>query len=161
MRCIGGIHKRDYRNNFSIDEFNDYFAEVFDGDIDFTDDYCSELGKPSGIQVQLSPIEIHRKLVNMKNKSSGPDSVPTWVFRKYADILCDPICYLFNRSLKECVVPRCLKRANVTPVPKCPRPKYVSDFRPISLLPLLAKLLERLFYKYVLLPRIRDSIRPS
>ena len=65
---------------------------------------------------------------------------------------------IFNRSLSIGIMQSCLKIASVIPIPKCPNPKVTSEFRPISLLPVLSKVLERLVSRKLILPCIRPIL---
>ncbi|KAI8483405.1 hypothetical protein Bbelb_388680 [Branchiostoma belcheri] len=67
------------------------------------------------------------------------------------------ITHLFNASYEQGVVPGVWKAANVVPIPKAKGAAQPSDMRPVSLLPTLAKLLERCILKR-LLPSITPAI---
>ena len=56
---------------------------------------------------------------------------------------------LFNFSLSKGKVPSLWKQANVTPVFKKNDPSGVSNYRPISLLNTIGKVLEKIVHKYV------------
>ena len=59
------------------------------------------------------------------------------------DILAAPLTHLFNKSLREHVVPDTWKTANVTPVFKMKGSKYKTDnYRPISLTSICCRLME-------------------
>jgi len=47
-------------------------------------------------------------------------------------------------SINEGVFPDSLKIACITPIPKCRNPQSPSDYRPISVLPTLSKVFEKL-----------------
>ena len=97
----------------------------------------------------------------MSNTCSGPDGLPPWVFRRFADILSPAITHLFNWSLQDGYVPACFKLANISPIPKCDKPSSVTDFRPISLLPALSKTLERIVSRLFILPSIENKLQKS
>ena len=60
-----------------------------------------------------------------------------------ANFLADPVCAIFNSSLRQGDVPKIWKQANVIPVPNIHPPKLVeNDLRPISLTATLSKILE-------------------
>ena len=50
--------------------------------------------------------------------------------------------------------PQLWKKAIITPVPKVPNPKELSDFRPISVTPLLSGIVERLIVNKYILPTL-------
>ena len=63
--------------------------------------------------------------------------------------LSSPLCSLFNKSLSLGKFPSPYKDANVTPVHKKGDLSLVSNYRPISLLNSVAKLFEKLVFKYL------------
>ena len=85
----------------------------------------------------LTVKEVEQSLCSLDTrKSSGPDSIPTWVLRDFCVVLAPPVCHLFNTSLLEGYVPDVWKSADVVPIPKVPNPSNIrSDLRPISLTP--------------------------
>ena len=58
-----------------------------------------------------------------------------------------PLSYLFNLSFQTGIVPHQWKNANIVPIPKVPCPSSPSDFRPISLTPIISRLFERVVVK--------------
>uniref|UniRef100_A0AAR2K341 Reverse transcriptase domain-containing protein n=1 Tax=Pygocentrus nattereri TaxID=42514 RepID=A0AAR2K341_PYGNA len=73
------------------------------------------------------------------------DPIPTQWVKSCLPAICPLITKVINASLTAGLVPPCLKLAAVTPVLKKPGldPENFANFRPISNLPLLAKVLER------------------
>ena len=92
----------------------------------------------------ISPESVEKALLSIKErKSNGPDDIPNWVLKNFASVIYSPICSLFNSSINEGYVPPLWKYANVIPINKVPQPTSInSDFRPISLTPVLSKILE-------------------
>ena len=78
------------------------------------------------------------------NKSPGPDNIGP---KEVAEILTDPLVHIFNLSLTTGVVPDKLKIAKIIPVFKKGDPQLPSNYRPISLLNVFSKLLEKIMYK--------------
>ena len=64
-----------------------------------------------------------------------------------APAFCKPIARLFNKSIAISVVPLQWKRAYICTVPKNTTPTDHSDFRPISITPVLCRTLERVVVK--------------
>ena len=105
--------------------------------VDYTDEYIIE---PAYVEYQLS--RINRPI----HKSSGPDGVPNWLLREFAPLISDPVAAIFNASVREGYVPLIWKSAEVIPAPKVNPPISIqNDLRPISLLPTLAKVLEKYY----------------
>jgi hypothetical protein len=159
IRCVGGLQKKKCNENFSIEDFNMLFSNNFQREevcsTGFSGYNCAD------IDVTVSLEDVRQTLLRLRNKGPGPDGIPAWVFKTFANFLCKPICDIFNRSLRTGSFPMCLKSANITPVPKVSSPKDVSDFRPISILPMLSKIFEKLILRKVFLPRIKSLVDVS
>ena len=75
------------------------------------------------------------------NKSTGSDNLSTRLLKFSHDVLAAPLTHLFAESILQCQVPLRWKAAIISPIPKCTNPS-LTDFRPVSLLPIPSKLLE-------------------
>jgi hypothetical protein len=76
----------------------------------------------------------------------GVDEIPTSVLKKGVEILAGPISHLINRSLAEGKVPAQFKIGRVHPIHKgkgMPR-EDPGSYRPVSILPVMSKVLESL-----------------
>jgi hypothetical protein len=100
----------------------------------------------------ISVEETEKALLSSKLYSSaGPDEIPSWLLRENASVFCRPLCSIFNSSVSEGFVPSMWKAANITRIQKFSPPKDVdSDFRPISLTPIISKILQSFPYKWLL-----------
>ena len=87
-------------------------------------------------------------LNNLKtNKATGSDMVPPFLLKLCAAEVSGPLCYLFNESFRNACVPKLWKIADVCPIPKT-TPVKKDKLRPVSLLPLVAKLCEKVVVKH-------------
>ena len=77
------------------------------------------------------------------SKVCGPDGIPPYLLQKCALEIAPSICELFNRSLRTGNLASEWKSANVTPVHKKDLKEPAEHYRPISLLPIVGKVLER------------------
>jgi len=75
----------------------------------------------------------------LKPTATGMDGLLVWFLRVSAPIIAAPLATLFNQSVSVGVVPRQWKNAIITPVPKVPAPSVASDYRPISVTPVLSR----------------------
>ena len=79
-------------------------------------------------------------------KSSGPDGVSAKMLKFTATSITPSVTKLFNLSISKCRVPSMWKKSAIVPIPKAKDTSAPSNYRPISLLPLLSKLLEKHIY---------------
>lgn len=77
------------------------------------------------------------------NKSSGCDNIGAKVLRLCAPYIASPITYIFNRMIDTSCFPKELKNAKVTPIYKAGDRLLTNNYRPISVLPTLSKIIER------------------
>lgn len=84
------------------------------------------------------------------NKAAGFDNFKPSVMRNVIHVLAVPLTHIFNISLSHGVFPNRMKVAKVAPVFKKGDPKMFSNYRPISVLPSLSKILERIVYNRLL-----------
>ena len=80
-------------------------------------------------------------LDNVKPTAVGLDSLPHWFLKLAAPSISLPLSYLFNLSLGQSIVPVQWKASIITPVPKVPQPQNCVDYRPISITPILARVM--------------------
>jgi hypothetical protein len=111
---------------------------------ELSDDYCDDfIVEPSQVLYKLEKINC--------SKSSGPDDIPNWFLKELAPFLANPICAIYNASIREGTVCNLWKTANVTPVPKQHPPKNIqTDLRPISVTATLIKILESFVGNWIL-----------
>ena len=89
--------------------------------------------------------EIRKLILSSKSKSCSLDVIPTFLIKECMDELAPIITALINSSLQASYVPPTLKSAIVTPILKKPSADCdeLSNFRPVSNLPYISKLLEK------------------
>ena len=69
--------------------------------------------------ITVSDMEKQLSILNT-NKVSGPDGIPAWFLKEYAELLSDPVCCIFNSSMRDGYSPVVWKSADVYPLPKVP-----------------------------------------
>ena len=104
---------------------------------------------------------VERLLLELSpHKACGPDGLSARIMRECARELAVPIEILCHMSIEQGVFPDAWKHANVVPVHKKGNKCSPDNYRPVSLLPLCSKVLERLVYDSLLshcLPGLPDS----
>ena len=79
----------------------------------------------------------------------GPDGIQASFWKKCAIELAVPLQMLFIQSLESGIIPECLKRAAIVPIYKSGDKSLPSNYRPISLTPIIMKIFERVIRKQV------------
>ena len=110
--------------------------------------------------------EIIHFINSSPNKSCVLDPVPTWIVKKCALELAPLITKLINLSFTESSVPNCLKAAIITPILKnATDVNQLKNFRPISNLSFLSKLIERIVASrlntYLLTNRLHEPMQSA
>ncbi len=83
------------------------------------------------------------------NKASGPDEISHRMLRETSTSLCRPLAILFNRSIQESNYPNNWKIANVMPLFKKGDKSSPSNYRAISLISCVGKVMERVVFKHI------------
>ena len=82
-----------------------------------------------------------------QKKAGGLDNVCTKLLKYGTKAIAPVLCNIFNICLKQGTVPDNLKVARVTPIFKNGDKDDLSNYRPISILPVCSKVLERIVHK--------------
>ena len=84
----------------------------------------------------------------MKNKqSAGHDDISNFILKGVISSIADPLAHIFNASILSGVFPEQMKIAKVIPLFKKGDKLDPSNYRPISLLSTLSKILEKIIFK--------------
>ena len=81
-------------------------------------------------------------------KAPAPDTINR-ILHEATSQVADPLSQLFNYSLHCCKMPSAWKLSNVCSISKGGDPSIPSNYRPVSLLNTLEKVLERMIFKHV------------
>ena len=94
--------------------------------------------------ISISEEEDAEHLSNLDpSKAPGPDKIPGQILKQCSSVIAPSLCSLFNHSLQSGTLPSEWKSANVTPVHKKNKKEPATNYRPISLLSIISKVLER------------------
>ena len=97
----------------------------------------------------MQPTDIHEvkqvthKLKNKKNTTSC-DNLSTYIIQETIDEIAIPITHIINQSLASGLVPDKQKISKIIPILKYCNNKHFNNYRPISILPPISKILEKI-----------------
>ena len=151
------IEGNDIYNECEIaNQFNNYFSKVgptLAKDIEIsTNSFTSYLEKtPLRItQERLTYKELAVAFFQLKkNKASGYDDINSNVVLESYDEIKNILFHIFDNSINNGIFPEALKIAKITPIFKSDDKTKLSNYRPISVLPVFSKVLERIMYNRV------------
>ena len=136
-------------SNISPDDLNEHYARIS------TDPQYNppRLKHSASIGDEIFTEEkVFKILDSLKVTATGLDGIPTWFLRLGAPIFSSSLAALFNLSLNKSIVPHQWKRALISPIPKVRHAKVPSDFRPISITPVMSRITEKQFVKEFIYP---------
>ena len=145
-----------YDSESITNSFNDFFSTV--GKTLANQQDCSPLEcnnylrdlkqhKSSMFLIPTTTNEILTLIQNLPNKtSSGYDNISNLLLKAIATQITAPLEIIFNKSIEEGIFPENMKKADVVPLHKNKDKQECSNYRSISLLITLSKLLEKIVY---------------
>ena len=151
------INNRSIADHKEIaDQFNIFFSnigsnlshsiEIVDNTLDFTD----YLNNPTEHRFNFNVITESETLsiINkLKSKnSSGKDEISNNLLKSIKDEIGKPLTIIINQSLRTGIFPDALKIAKVKPLYKKGDNFCLNNYRPISLLPTISKIFERVMF---------------
>ena len=87
---------------------------------------------------------------SLKNKAMGYDNINTKVVKTSIDVISNPLSHIINLCFSQGVVPEELKISLIVPIYKSGNNHHPTNYRPISLLPVLSKIFERSLYNRII-----------
>ena len=148
---------------FTAEECNDYFTNLasklvqskYGSTADCTvspmlESFCENKDNTNFEIPLLSEQDTFRYIKNLKNKKScGTDTINVFFLKLALPFINTPLTHIYNTSISSGIFPEILKKAKVIPIPKCKNAKDLNDYRPISLLNILSKPLEKHIHRHI------------
>ena len=95
----------------------------------------------------VGPADVLKIIKSLKNsRSTGTDYLDTHVIKLIAQDILAPLTHIVNLSISKSKFPSLWKHAKVVPLLKKNDPLIAKNYRPVSLLPILSKVLERVIF---------------
>lgn len=99
-------------------------------------------------QFEIKPVTFEEVLNGLKSLrsdcSSGYDAIPVQLIKRVANLLASPLTHLINSGIENQMFHKAWKIGKISPIPKSDNPTSNDDYRPITVLPILSKVYERL-----------------
>ncbi|KAJ8715498.1 hypothetical protein PYW07_009980 [Mythimna separata] len=94
------------------------------------------------------PQDVMRVIKNLKNKKSvGYDGISTKAVKFVSDCIIAPLAHIINVSIFSGIFPESLKTAVVKPLHKKHDKDKMINYRPIALIPIFSKIIEKIIYE--------------
>uniref|UniRef100_A0A1X7TMN6 Reverse transcriptase domain-containing protein n=1 Tax=Amphimedon queenslandica TaxID=400682 RepID=A0A1X7TMN6_AMPQE len=130
--------------------FNEFFHSVFQKSSTSVD--ASNFSLPGCVleDITFSVSDVFKALSTLTvYKAHGIDEIPAYTLKFCATSLCEPVHHLFSQCLIQSYLPMEWKVHKITPIHKSGDRSLINNYRPISLLCIISKVLERLIYNYI------------
>ena len=146
--------------NISANSLNSHFSNIASSTVkidkscsnDLTElkDFCNSKKITSPLVIPpITVAEVYFSLIHLKQTCTrGFDDLDGKVLKLSAPVITDSLTYIYNRCIDKCFFPNFLKQAKIIPIYKSGRKTDPSNYRPISILSVLSKPLEKHIYKY-------------
>ena len=119
----------------------------------------SALGSIGISTLQCTTSDVLQAIIRLRPKvACGPDGITCRMIKKCASVISEPLASIFNCSLETGCLPLEWKHSNIVPIFKSGDPAAVGNYRPISLLSITSKLLERLIHNALLSHVIENKL---
>ena len=156
--CIEVNNEPVTDNKEICNNFNEYFTTVADKILRNNktpilktfDKYLPERNSKSFVFEPCTPNEVYLLVEQLNpHKGTGPNGIYTEILKLINHLICDTLCKIFNMCITSGKHPDKLKLAHALPIYKKGSRLLVSNYRPISLLSNLNKILEKIMHKRI------------
>ena len=110
--------------------------------------FCPSESRFSFKEVGLSDVENEINNLNPK-KANTFNNIPPKILKENSDLCNNTILRIFNDVIHTAQFPDALKLADITPVFKKEDSNNVKNYRPVSVLPVMSKVFERIMEKQI------------
>lgn len=151
---FGGLPRTMNYNGNKYDESRDianafaqYFASVY------MDPSCKDTSKKSqnlGIFnfKEIDDSDVINSIKKLKpKKSTGPDCIPSYIYKGCMNSLVKPLVHIFNLAIQQNQFPDSFKKSIISPIHKSGCKKDIENYRPISLSNCLSKIFEIILHQ--------------
>ena len=131
-------------------EFDNYFSNIAetlasqlpDVDSNFKD-FLGNTVNDNFVFNQISPNDVIQMINDFNDSACGYDGISIRLIKLSRDKICEVLTHICNLSLAAGIFPHELKIAKITPIFKTGKANDVKNYRPISVLPAISKIIEK------------------
>ena len=155
---VGGVNVMTGDRSIIADKFNNLFANVgrrlseqltTPDNVNFKD-YLRIPVVPNMSFSQISEEAVMEVLNNLKQKlSCGHDGISSRLLKASKTVVCKPLTLIINQTLTSGIFPDTLKIVKIIPLFKKGDKTLLENYRPISILPAISKIFERIMFNQI------------
>ena len=149
------VHSADSFNNFFLSQAKQ--TGVHNSGAPYSSarlrEFCHSKLNPHDTCVipDITVFEVGKIISSLTNKrSTGADTISTYLLKTSLPYILEPLTYVYNTSIRKNTFPKDFKLAKVIPLQKTRGNTELNNFRPISLLSVLSKPLEKHIHKHLI-----------
>ena len=99
---------------------------------------------------QITYEDIHKEIRKLDCMKASQDAdIPSNIIKENANIFANFLYFNYNKAVSDCEFPTSFKNANVSPIYKKDSRLEEKNYRPISILPILSKIYERIMHSQI------------
>ena len=149
----------------NADEINNYFLRVFrkTGNCVNRSSFYKNNKKSANLLFSFgmeTPESVYKYVYSLKSNAAGNDEITLNMLKLSLPVILLHLTHILNSCLERGYFPECWKESIVCPVPKVNNPSTITELRPISLLPVFSKVLERIVHTQVSLYLKTNNLLP-
>lgn len=131
----------------SSELFAEYFSNVYSPD---SNNFQAGNTANASTYFDINIRDIQNVVSNMDEfKTNSPDGIPSIFYKRTIDSLATPLLIIFKKCLVEMKYPTKWKLSYITPIFKAGDISKVENYRPISILPAISKIFDKLIYEHI------------
>lgn len=131
---------KEILDNFSLNDFNTFFASIHHSDgSDLNNLFTNQVNSTFTFR-EINESDIFSAFKKIKSNAVGYDGIPIKFLKLVINEISGTLVFIFNFCIKNGVYPADWNTLLIRPLNKVSNPESVSDFRPISIISIIAKI---------------------
>ena len=160
------VNDEDINGQNLANLFNDYFLNIGQN-LEKENPIANQRGKHNFATKVKSTFSFNEveisKVCNLlqalpTDRATGPDNIPAKLLKCIASLIATPLTFLINKSFQMGIIPAQWKEARVTPIHKGGSKDDIGNYRPISVISILGKVVEKIAYDQLQTYLINNNI---